>query len=500
MTTGSRGSVPSPARLKQNSGAANVGTSTGVTVENRFVNTEAAEALNQTRISNFANERAVPHADFSWLTILPTVNGVKRVYPSESVSSYAERVHSALIGTGEIWVDPVNGSDAAVGTIAAPVKTIEYACRTLAASRIYLMGSNDVNNPALFDKFQFRSTDTPGNKIKIIEALGHCRIEETTATIDAPVTSDAFDSVTWTANATYPNVYEFTRTNAFVARAVLWETIREDNGRAKRLPLQTSILNVNNSGFGWYDDGTKVYVRIQSQNIETIKSTLRGVFATAGTSRVLIYGAKILLKAGEGSSMVFAGVNLQPLYLAPNRGYLYAHGNIRVEYSQDHGLDALGADTYCQDVEIFASKGDNFHYTDSTVECRGLEVDCKVTYGGDYATYGSAAAGTDNGSAMHGTGFIARFGGDYSLNYGPDVVDSGTGKYWNVGTKAHKSENAANGSSFHVTGGTMYLDSCHGSDGEYDLRVDLGATMTVYNSIYRTSLNNGTLNTYSPIE
>ena len=474
-------------------GAALLGTANGKTVEQRFTDSE-------TMLANFAGQRQIPHSQFNWLGVLPTVNGVGNVHASESVSAYVERVHAGLIGSGEIWVD-VNGddSDPEAGAFAKPIETIERACRVLSASRVFLIGSDDVNNPVLFDKFQFRGGDPTGHKIKIIEALGHCKIIEKSALVDA------FDSVTWTPIVGMDKVFEFTKssgkgdiTKNIDVRAVLFESIREADGRAMRIPKRGSIASVNSTGVGWFDDGEKVYLRIQSQNIESIKSSVRAVYANQGTSRALIYGAKMLLKAGKGSSMVFEGVNLQPLYLAPNRAELYVHGNVKVQYSQDHGLDALGAITYTQDMEIYASKSDNFHYTDATLSCKAVEIDCKSTFAGDVATYGALAAGTDNGSAMHGTGDIVTFGGECSGNNGPDIVHSGTGKYWMVGVKANFSGNRSNGAEFHVTGGEMFLDTCHASDGEYDLRIDAGAVMNVYNTIYRTVYNLGTLNSYNP--
>lgn len=445
-------------------------------------------------------QRPAPNTDYSWLGIQARVHGVGSVALTENVRDYALRVHSTLIGGGEVWVDPINGSDSNSGLKNAPVQTVSYAVRTAAPSTVYLIGSDDPASPAIFRKFDFRATDTPGSKIKHIIALGHCRFEE-----DA----DDFGSQTWAANATYGNVYEYTKTTSIPLRAVLYDAFRDPRtGDAFRLRKYNSVLEVNNSGFGWYDDGTKIYIRMGSMDIDTIKSSLTGVFANAA-SRFLIYGTKLLITAGAGSSVVFRGVQMTPLYYPTTsaRPYLYMQGhkgNIRFEYTHGHGVDGLGSTSYFQEVMCVASRQDNFHYTDSSSQpCYALEIDCESFDAGDFATYDTGAAGTDNGSAMHGSGTIARYGGIYWDNYGPNVVDSGTGSSWNLGVKAFGGQNASNGFAFFTTGPDMYLDTCEATGGDIgDLRADSGTVLRHFNTAFRTTSKQSAtaeIETYDPM-
>lgn len=436
---------------------------------------------NEYKTRGLFETRNVPNSSaFSWLDILPTVHGVGNVDASESAVNYAKRIHAGLIGSGVVYVDPVYGDDANVGNFANPVATISEAVRLRNPSQIYLLGSSNRNSPAIFRKFEFRTTDTPGAKLKIITAVGHCAIEED---------GDDLSALTWTSvGGATPNVYQSPPlTGAIPPRAVLWSKYQDTNGGPLRIPERASVTEINTEGYGWYFDGSALFIRLQARNIESIKSEMRAVYADS-TSRCLIYGTKAVFEVEKEGSLVFNGVKLSPLEFSGARAEVFTGPGVTINYSNGHGVDSLGADTIFEGLEVFAAKLDNIHYGDSGgLGCRALEINCISFEAGDVATQGGLAAGTDNGSAMHGTGHIARYAGRYFNNNGPDVVDSSSGHYWNVGVEAYASGLPGNAYGFDVIGGTMWLDTCHARDEALaDIRVESGSTLRLFNTNYRT--------------
>lgn len=440
--------------------------------------------------------RQVPSASFSYLDILPTVYGVGNVVESESPVSYAKRVYPGLIGGGEVYVDPVNGDDASVsGSITAPVKTISEAVRVRPQSNVMLLGSSNKSSPAEFEKFDFRDTDTPGNKLKIVTAKGHCIVKEP---------GDVLADLTWTPlvapqEKTYKAAITLT---AIPPRVVLFSRYTDTNGDPLRLPNYTSIADAHNSGFGWHFDGTDLYIRIGSENIETIKSEL-SVYYGSASSRCLFQGTKMAIKTEGDSSIVFAGVHLLPISSGAVRAEFFADGDLEVKYSSTHGMDSLGSNSFIKGFKAFANAGDNFHYADNNgLGCQALEINCESTQAGDFVTRGAQAEGTNNGSSMHGNGHIARYGGKYYNNYGPDVVDTGTGDYWNVGVKAYGGQLASNAYGFDIVGGEMWLDTCHAQDEALaDIRVEANSKINLFNTSYRTLTTAGgtsIVETYDP--
>jgi hypothetical protein len=197
-------------------------------------------------------------------------------------------------------------------------------------------------------------------------------------------------------------------------------------------------------------------------------------------------------------------VNLVPAQLAGTRAELYldvdSSKRPTVAYHVSHGLDSLGADTYCQGAWLHRNKGDNFHYTDDGgLKCRGLEMNCKATFAGDISTI-PTAPNTSNGSSIHATSDVCRINGVYAFNYGPDVVDTGTGHSWNVGTIAQSAPSGGNSVSFYGACGSMRLDSCSGRDGvQADVRAE-NCPVYMYATSYRTQslVGTGTITPYRP--
>lgn len=404
--------------------------------------------------------------------------------------AYARRVHSALLGSGVTWVDPVNGLDTNTGTISAPVKTLGYACRTLAPSQIYCV-------PGVYEPFEFRNTDAQGAKLKILTALGPCVIRNAA---DDPTTA------TWTADGTFPNVYWMPLTPANKAVLAVLDTGRLDaDGQPLPLRKGASVSAANSAGEGWYHDDAadRLYVRFMGAanvNNAAIKGRLRIITGDA-TTKVMVYGAKL---AFEGDWRL-EGAYLQPLVNGAVQPSLFmeCHESTTptVSYCLSHGMDALGSISYLQGVWMHRNQGDNFHYTDSGgLGCSAVEINCKGTQAGDFETTQTAAA-TNNGSSIHLAGNIVRINGQYLRNYGPDVVDTGTGKSWNVGTVAGPARPSGNAFGLYTTGPEMFLDTCSSRDQpQGDIAATAGGVLKLFATSYRTSstAGGGSIVSYTP--
>lgn len=427
--------------------------------------------------------RPIPDSDLSWVPFFPKVDSVGNVTTTEGVSNYARRVEIYTDAASPVWVSP-EGSDANDGFSAgSPVETLNKALRTSIAYDIYMMGSDDPKNPNIFSKSDYRDIDAgaAGGRLKNVIVQGHCRIADPT---------DDLSSLTWTANASFGNVYEATTTSALINQ-LRYKKASDDDGGYLKIPSFTSVSDVNGSTFGfWHDVGNNIlYVRIGTSAGSAFKADLYPIVSDAA-SRMLFLGTAILFYCPKGSSLSFDGVYLTPLVSESTRPRLYLHAEepngIEIKNTFTHGVDSLGAEYYAQNVKVTSTGGDNFHGFDSgVVSTLAVEVNCDSSYAGDFGTRGALAKGTDNGSAMHGTGHVARFGGKYYKNYGPDVVDSGSGAFWNCGVEAFGSTLAVNAIGFDVTAGAgrMYLDTCLARDEDLDeIQVNAGAVLRTFNT------------------
>ena len=428
--------------------------------------------------------RPIPDSQLSWVPFFPKVDGVGNVTTTESVHNYAIRRENP-VSSGEMWVDPVNGNDANGGSPALPVKTLNQALRVSTVNDVYMMGSNDPANPAVFAKSDYRNTDPIGNRLKNVIVQGHCKIAETDEDLSA---------LTWT-NVAATQVYKATTTTIKIHQLRYTKALDEDGGFLKvpNIPfntdLATTITDINNSLFGWYHDIATNILYMRAGSGDAFKSFIKGLPANI-SSRMLFLGTAISFYAPKGSSLIFDGVYLVPLVSGTTRARLYIHSEepngIQINNSFTHGIDALGAEYYCENVKATSTSGDNFHGFDSgSVKTLAVEVNCDSSFAGDFGTHGTSAAGTNNGSAMHGTGHVARFGGKYYKNYGPDVVDSGSGAFWNCGVEAFGSTLPGNAIGFDITPGLgrMYLDTCLARDEDLDeIQVNNGAILRTFNT------------------
>lgn len=432
-------------------------------------------------------------AAYAWAGIVPTIcMAVGRAQASETVSGYALRINAGLIGAGSVWVDPVNGNDAGSGSHTDPVKTLANAIKVKNPSLVYCL-------PGEYRPFDFRSTDSTSNKLKIVRAMGPCTIREAA---DDPKTA------TWTADPTFIQTYWMPLTPGNkIIQAVLDLSRMDEEGQPMPFVKYSSIATVNagGSGPGWFQDiaANRLYFRGVGLlvNVNTIKGNLKIVTGDA-SSKVMLYGAKMLMQG----QWHLEGVCFQPLNVGgvtPATLYLDVDSSTQptVAHCMSHGLDSLGADTYMQGAWLHRNKGDNFHYTDSSgLPSRSVEINCKGTKAGDIDTE-LAAPNTSNGSSTHAACSVLRINGVYRRNWGPDIVDTGTGASWSAGTVSGPGAPSGNDFGIYTTGPVMRLDCCASFDhAQADIATVTNGQLLIYSTAYRTSsiASGGTITDYTP--
>lgn len=446
--------------------------------------------------------RTAPHSDFSWAGILPTlVSGPGQVTVSETAVSYARRVHAGLLGGNETIVDPINGNDSNGGSITSPVKTINAALDK-APSTIYCIGGEG----ARFDRWDWRNTDTYGSHLKHLIAVGRCVVA---------TAADNIKTVTWTLDDSSTWYCSLTGANSAPV-AVVDERLLDAWGQPTPLVKYASLANLKaltaGRRGGWFHDDAadRLYVRYGSQSVEAYKANLRLITGGASsTERIYNQSSKLAMSG----LWVFEGTTILHNDYGGARGELYFDldtSEPNIVYSPLEGLNNLGS-LFVGTCWIHRSKNDNFHPGDGlgTNNAQHLEINCISTRAGDIETHALTATNTQNGSSMHDGGSVIRYGGRCEGNYGPAVVDTGTGRSWNVGVAVKGSAGdapanvpSANDYGFYAVSGLaqMWLDTCEARDFVTgDVRADTTPILT-YRTGYRTSstAGGGSITEYTP--
>lgn len=475
------------------------------------------------------------------------------------LSEYAGIISPGTLYITAAGLDTYDGSAPVVRTASiGPLKTFGYAMTETLISEIHVQGSADPANPLILRKYDWNSGSTNiiapnSNRVKIVRFYGHTRIEEEGVTAQA---------LTWTADGTYGNVYNagntawaattaYTlgqyRTNggnlyvittagtsagaggptgtgtgiadntavwAYVApalsgsvcppAAVLWSG-RQIDGRDMPLTRQASKVLVDGTDLSWCFVGGVLSVRIGTSNIETIKGQLTIIYSydafTTGSSYCQHRGVAALWVVGEGATLVCRGITPISTDRSSVRGALFidagndADRRCLIEYPGSYGVDNNNSDSAYSGVEVYSSKGDALHYSGSS---KGLEIGCKTRRAGSILTWGQFTASL-NGSSIHDTGLIVRFGGDYQYNAGPTIADAGSGKSWNVGVIAGNGQETGNRYGFSTyTTVTMWLDTCHAfNEPEGEIHAEVGTTIHLFNTLGSVHNGAGTIDTYT---
>ncbi|MCY1517093.1 hypothetical protein D9M68_517620 [compost metagenome] len=351
----------------------------------------------------------------------------------------------AVSGT-TYYVDVVTGSDANAGTSGAPLKSIQAA-----------LGKADVSivkvAPGFYPHGSNWASAFPAARDFIVERWEGVR--------PGPViNSTAVDSLTWTVNGTYSNVYQANRTT--VCAVMDYSRTRRDGTPYAYQQVSTLALCSTTDG-SWYTDGAIVYVNTLENStphreIKVFLLVAAAYFQTA--KAVLVDG--IEFHGGRESFYPSNSSGAGGLLLARNCKFLYA-----MDATYGNGLRLEGvAQAYLQNCEALhnARDGLNYHALAGNVP-NVVEINCRGLHNGQ------TGAGNNNGSTMHDGGRIVRIGGEYAYNEGPNVADVNGSYSFNAGVRAYDARIGAvdlPNANFYTSDGTMWLLECDPSGSYYD--------------------------------
>jgi len=393
-----------------------------------------------------------------------------------SLVSYAKAKFSADLNSNAVYVAPW-GADANAGTFASPYLTLNKAVRTSIATYVYLMGFTERNPITPND---YRSSDTPTGKLKIVKGLG------APAVIGYPGTD--LSAATWTnSSGTYNTVV-----TAYPGR-VLYSGNRDQSGRPIPLLQYGSSGALTGSVYGWYyDSGTAtLYVRLGGNSVTASAPLLRAVYsnsstAAAGDPRFLIYGAARI----AFENVIFDGVYPYLLYNSGS-GYLFME-NCEARYSTNYGVFNSDGYSYLKDVVIHRPKSDGVNYKNPFAPPTGLEWNVTSEFAGDLETFGTQYGNVNASSNDATTGYIVRVNGLYRWSQGPTAPDTNS---WNIGVKFGPSSvgfdgaaGVAGGDVVAQVAGKVYCDTCVAQGSRYGYYAyGSGTTIYLRNSVGNTA-------------
>ncbi len=388
---------------------------------------------------------------------------------------------SAILGSGEVWIDPANGSDSNSGERRAPLKTQRAAWLKPNVGLAWML-------PGLYtDRLNCRYSDIGANKAIMYKAWG------SGATVLSP--GEQPSSFSW-VTTTFP---------AYVATtgaSVLYDAVFVDDASMRVfLTPRTSQADVLNNVEGWYQNPTTrvVTMRYWNENINAIKAQFTFI-----PQQVLhtILGAHVYIEGVKFSR--FGGIWAE--YENANRASLYVR-NSSFAYGNTHNLFSWGALTKYQNVDSSQSLGgDGFNYNISQVNslpADAIEVDCKACGNGIKKSLISVVGPSrnKNGSSAHPETTVVRINGKYQDNFGPNIADTGDHKTWMVGTDCRFPRQEAGDTPYLAAlfEGTAYLDTISAGGPTASVGVTAAAGSTVYgNNIIADGLTSATSGTITP--
>ncbi len=454
------------------------------------------------------------------------------------------------------------------GGTTGPLATIPFAVVSTAAgspSQIIVRASSDPDNPSIQRTFTWANNAANAANVKIIRIEGHVRFENighlfsdltfvsagggTPDTYTAPLadawqTSHAYvvgdlvvaNNQVWrcvaiggggmsAASGTGPTGTTTQGVNvtdnqviwqvATPVIAVLWGG-RKLDGYNYPLTRQTSVANVNSADESFCVVNGSISIRLGNTDISTLTDDdIQIIYSfdafdtvNVGQSTVLFQGTQALWVVPPGSSLTFKGISVNTIDRIGERGALFIDAGdandrrCKIFYPGSYCMDNSSSDSRIDGVEGYSGKGDNFHYTGTA---RAVEVNVMSWRAGSILTWGQHLSSL-NGSAIHDTGVIARYGGDYQFNAGPSVADASnlttTLSYaWNVALVVANGQQVTNQYGIYgFNSVTIWCDNCHifnEPDGDV---FAFGSTTTIhtFHSTFLTSGGAGTVDLYTP--
>lgn len=331
-------------------------------------------------------------------------------------------------GAGDIWVDPVGGSDSNGGGLSAPVKTLARAI-AIALGTIWLLPGRyterfDVRN-------SYRQLPDGSSRAFLIKPWG------AQGSVVFATAGQQPAEMTWVDNG---SLWEATPAGGQLADLVLFIS------GGKEIPIQykTSAAAVNAGGYGWYQDPTtkKISMRYQGRNINADKAMFEIIYQAPASP--IVYGGKIYI---EG--IKFRGVTQMDIRYENNVRPVFYAKNCTWEYGGGANVSTMGAICFTQNcISRRALVNDGFNYYDSVaagstpggVPTHALEIDNSCLDNGvpecaSFVNFPFNQNRSKQGSSGHDTTRVCRINGIYAGNYGQNIADTGVGSHtWMVGS------------------------------------------------------------------
>jgi hypothetical protein len=348
------------------------------------------------------------------------------------------------------YVDAQTGSDAAAGTSAEPLKSIQAA-----------LGKADVAvvkvAPAFYHRLEGWTSIYPSGK--------DFRVERWEGVRQGPVVvSTAESGLAWSANATYPAVFQAARSFSADVRDYSRHTQSGNPYRYRKTDSLAACAALQGS---WYTDGTTVYVNTLEggaphREVKVVLNTACGYFNSAST----VYVEGLEFHGGREAFYAQNGAAAGGLFIAKNCKFLYG-----VDGTYGNGLRLEGvAVTLLQGCEASFNTRDGFNYHHSGeggARQHVVEINCRALYNGQEGN----SDGINNASTMHDGGAIIRIGGEYAYSEGPNIADVNASQSVCIGASAHDSRLGSvdvGCADFYTSAGNMWLYDCEPGGSYYD--------------------------------
>jgi hypothetical protein len=327
---------------------------------------------------------------------------------------------------------------------------------TLGKTRTVLCGEVQIA-PGTYAFDDWRYTDTNGtHPRRFIAPFGGVTLK---------TSGTDLSGLTFTANGTYPDVWEATLAATPVLNRLLRTDVLDSEGLPLPMPRYTSLVDVSNSLYGWYHDtaGAKLYVRVGTLNINTsFKANLQGKYRNASNDQILLYSSRSYWENINFEAFLY------PLHVSGQTPPEVWLKNCNIRYSFTHGILLEGGKAYHQGCTAYRTGGDGANYNLGTGSQAGyfIEIDFRTRFAGDEDSYPGqvtnpvASSFNKQGSSNHNTIGI-RVGGNHDGSAGQLIADtlvSGVrSKSWILGTVFGRSRAP-------LSSGVSYGYNCQNAD------------------------------------
>ena len=318
---------------------------------------------------------------------------------------YVDYTRPDSSGDGRSWATAEKGIGQAIDT----------AITDAVATRIFVRGGS----------YTRAYTICNGNAAKVLTAP--ISIEA----VYGRVETGTFDALTWSANGTYPLVYETTRSNS---SHVIDPSFKDQDGDYRSYELATSLADCSANPGSWYTDNVTTYVHhfssvpVSNANARVLLNAEAGRF----NSNQDIYMRGIDIQGGSSGALKIEGGSTNKIVI-DNCSAKFAQTGPVVSPTAIDGYQVLGCGLFAA-FDSEASKnskdGFNFHKEGANIPS-ALLVRCKGRGNGSLA----ASSVSNNGFTTHDGVVSVDIGGDWLGNYGAGSahVNDGT-QQWSVGS------------------------------------------------------------------